>query len=127
MSQRKLARAVKVTQVALALTLAGCASGGVLDVTFTAPTTNVDGSPITDLASYRVYYATTEQPCPGGRVVTAAAPKVRLPLDQPLKVRLTGLRMGTLYYVAVTAVNSQGGESACTPTASARARSAEQK
>jgi hypothetical protein len=33
MSQRKLARAAKVTQVALALTLAGCASGGVLDIT----------------------------------------------------------------------------------------------
>src|SRR5262249_17521267 len=78
-------------------------------------------------ASYRVYYGTTEHPCPGGRLVTAAAPKVRLPPDQPLKVRLTGLRMGTLYYVAVTAVNSQGGESPCTPTASARARAAEQK
>jgi hypothetical protein len=64
--------------VALALTLAGCATG-VLDVTFLAPTTNTDGSPLTDLNSYRVYYGTTEHPCPGGRVIAAAAPKEPLP------------------------------------------------
>jgi predicted membrane-bound dolichyl-phosphate-mannose-protein mannosyltransferase len=116
-----------LSAVALALTLAGCASGGVLDVTFLAPTTNTDGSPLTDVNSYRVYYGTTEHPCPGGRVIAAAAPKVPLPPERPLLVRLTGLTLGTLYYVAVTAVNSRGIESACTNTLSARARRADEK
>ena len=116
-----------LSPVSIALTLAGCASGGVLDVTFLAPTTNNDGSPLTDLNSYRVYYDTTEHPCPGGRVIAAAAPKVPLPPERPLWVRLTGLTLGTLYYVAVTAVNSRGVESPCTNTVSARARRADEK
>jgi hypothetical protein len=110
-----------ITTVMIALTLPGCASG-VLDVSFVAPTTNTDGSPLTDVASYRVYYGTTDAPCPGGRVIVAAAPKVPLPPDQPLGVRLTRLTVGKLYYVAVTAVNSRGIESNCTSTVSAPAR-----
>jgi len=52
----------------------------------------------------------------------AAAPKVPLPPDQRLEVRLTGLTLGKLYYVAVAAVNSRGIESSCSDTVSARAR-----
>ena len=59
---------------------------------------------------------------PGGRAIVAAAPKVPLPPDQRLEVRLTGLTVGKLYYVAVTAVNSRGIASSCSSTASARAR-----
>ena len=104
-----------------ALILAGCASG-VLDVSFVAPRTNTDGSPLKDVASYRVYYDTTGAPCRGERAIVAAAPNVPLSPDRPLGVRLTGLTVGRLYYVAVTAVNSQGIESSCTNTVSARAR-----
>jgi len=111
--------------VVLGLTLSGCAGSGVIDVTFLPPTKNADGSPLTDLHSFRVYYATTAAPCHGGRAIVAAAPKVQLPPDQPLKVRLTGLKMGTLYYVTVTAVNARGIESPCTDTKSARARPAD--
>jgi hypothetical protein len=57
----------------------------------------------------------------------AAAPKVQLPPDQPLTVRLTGLSVGTLYYVTVTAVNARGIESECTDSKSARARPADQR
>ena len=84
--------------------------------------TNADGSPLTDVVSYRVYYSTTDPPCPGGRAMVAAAPKVPLPPDQRLEVRLTGLTVGKLYFVAVTAVNSRGIASTCSSTVSARAR-----
>jgi len=111
-----------ITPVTTALILAGCAASGVLDVSWVAPTTNTDGSPLTDVVSYRVYYSTTDPPCATGSAVVAAAPKVPLPPDQRLVVRLTGLNVGKLYFVAVTAVNSRGRESNCTSTASARAR-----
>ena len=111
-----------ITPVTTALILAGCAASGVLDVSWVAPTTNADGSPLTDVVSYQVYYSTTDPPCPTGSAIAAAAPKVPLPPDQRLVVRLTGLTVGKLYFVAVTAMNSRGSESNCTSTASARAR-----
>ena len=52
----------------------------ILDVSFMAPLENTDGSPLTDVATYRVYYGTTDAPCPGESVIVAAAPKVPLPL-----------------------------------------------
>jgi hypothetical protein len=55
-------------------------------------------------------------------VAVATAPKEPLPPDQRLVVRLTGLTIGKLYFVAVSAVNSRGNESDCTSTASAPAR-----
>ena len=108
-----------------ALLLAGCAAKGVLDVTFTAPATNTDGSPVKDVVSYRVYYSSTmNAPCKSGgaHVAIATAAKGPLPPDQQFVVRLTGLTMGELYFVAVSAVNSRGAESDCTSPASARAR-----
>src|SRR6266566_1523858 len=107
---------------AAALILTGCAASGVLDASWVAPATNVDGSPLTDVVSYRVYYSTTGPPCPGGRAIVAGAPKVPLPPDQRLEVRLTGLTVGKVYYVAVTAVNSRGIASDCSSTVSAPAR-----
>ena len=94
---------------------------GVLDTSWTAPTTNADGSPLTDLESYRVYYSTTNPPCPDGPFVTVRSWTARPAPDQRVSVRLTGLTLGQLYYVAVSAVNSRG-SSGCTPAVSARAR-----
>ena len=94
---------------------------GVLDTSWTAPTTNADGSPLTDLKSYRVYYSTTNPPCPDGPFVTVRSWTARPAPDQRVSVRLTGLTLGQLYYVAVSAVNSRG-SSGCTPAVSARAR-----
>ncbi len=111
-----------ITSVTTALILAGCAGRGVLDASWMAPLTNTDGSPLTDVASYRVYYSTTDPPCPGGRAIVAAAPEASLPPDQRLGVRLTGLTLGKLYYVAVAAVNSRGIVSSCSDTVSAPAR-----
>jgi len=95
---------------------------GVLDASWTAPTTNADGSPLTDLASYRLYYGTTNPPCPDGPFLTVASATARPAPHQSVSARLTGLTVGQLYYVAVTAVNSRGVASACSITKDARAR-----
>jgi hypothetical protein len=120
----RLWRHVIVTPVTTALILAGCAASGVLDVSWTAPSTNTDGSPAKDVVSYRVYYSPTDAPCKRGSagVAVAAAPKGPLPPDQQFVLRLTGLTIGKLYFVAVSAVSSRGNESDCTSTASSRAR-----
>ena len=107
---------------ATALILTGCATGGILNASWVAPVTNTDGTPVTEVVSYRVYYSTADPPCPRGTAIVAAAPKVPLPPNQRLEVRLTGLTPGKLYYVAVAAVNSRGIESSCSDTVSARAR-----
>src|SRR5437667_106610 len=60
---RVLAFVVTVGSVLLA---AVPALAGILDTSWTAPTTSADGSPLTDLASYRVYYGLSTPPsCPG--------------------------------------------------------------
>ena len=111
-----------VTLFVLASVLAGCATmrGGVLDLSWTPPTANVDGSPATDIASYRIYYGTTSNPCPGDTPLTVSATTASP--GQTVKTRLTGLKMGELYYVAVTAVSSSGKESVCSVATSGRAR-----
>jgi len=111
-----------VVLVTVALVVAGCASGGVLQVSWSAPTVNADGSPRTDAISYLVYYSTKNSPCPGGSFVRVGASAARPGPDQTVSVQLTGLNPGELYYVAVVAVNSHGVWSGCSATVSARAR-----
>ncbi len=95
---------------------------GILDATWTAPTTNTDGSPLTDLQSYRIYYGTSSAPCLGSSVAQIASPTSSPGPNQNVSLRLTGLTIGSLYNVAVTAVDAIGHESACSGAASAVAR-----
>jgi hypothetical protein len=105
----------------VAAALVGCAGkGGVLDLSWTPPTTNTDGSPAVDVAAYRVYYGTTPTPCPGGTYMTV--PVKPGGGGQNVTTRLTGLAVGEVYYVAVTAVSSSGAQSGCSAAASNRAR-----
>jgi Big-like domain-containing protein len=98
------------------------ARAGILDASWTAPTTNTDGSPLQDLASYRVYYGTPSAPCPGSSRAQMASATSSPGTNQAVSLRLTGLTVGTLYNVAVTAVDTAGNESACSSVASAVAR-----
>ena len=97
------------------------AVAGVLDASWTAPTTNTDGSPLTDLASYRVYYGTSSTPCPGGTSVTVPSPSSQPPVGQTVSTRLTGLTNNTTYFVSVVAVDTGGNASTCTTPVSALA------
>src|SRR5262245_23486435 len=101
---------------------AGSSTAGILDASWTAPTTNTDGSPLTDLAFYRLYYGPSTSPCPGSAPVQVATPSSTPGPNQTMSYRLTGLTAGTLYNVAVTAVDSVGMQSACSSVASAVAR-----
>ena|SRR5882672_3838665 len=98
------------------------AADGVLDVSWTAPTTNANGGPLTDLASYRVYYGTTDPPCPGGPFLAVASSAARPAPHQRVSERLTGLVIGQRYFWGITAGNSRGMWSGCSSTANALAR-----
>src|SRR6267142_1058862 len=99
-------------------------SAAILDATWTAPTTNTDGSPLTDLASYRVYYSTSGSPCPGSSSVSVASPTPQPSIYEPktVSVRLSGLATGAPYNVSVAAVDSSGNQGPCSGLASAPAR-----
>jgi hypothetical protein len=114
---------IVVLAATAAFILAGCvAKEGVLTASWTPPTTNADGSPLTELTSYRIYFGTAGPPCPNGRFITIAATGVGGASDQRVTMRLTNLIEGQVYYVAVTAVNSRGVSSRCSNTARAPAR-----
>ena len=98
------------------------ASAGVLDATWTAPTTNSDGSALSDLGSYRIYYSTSATPCPGPTFFTVASSTTAPGPNQTVSFRLTGLTTGLTYNVAVSAVDTSGNESACSAVASAVAQ-----
>ncbi len=118
-----------VTCVGLGLLLSGVflvtasATAGILDASWTAPTTNTDGTPLTDLGSYLLYYGPSASPCSGASFVQVASPTSSPASNQAASFRLTGLATGTLYSVAVSAVNTSGSQSACSAIASAVARS----
>jgi len=98
---------------ALWLMTASSAAAAVLDLSWSAPTTNEDGTPLQDLAGYRVYYGyystrATEPPCNSTRV----------DVGKVTGHQVTGLTQGSTYYVQVTAVDTAGNESACSGEAS---------
>jgi hypothetical protein len=86
---------------------------GVLNASWTAPTTRTDGSALTDLAFYRLYYSTSDSACPGSTFFQV------LPSGQSVSFQLTGLTTGSIYNVSVTAVDTAGNESACSSAANA--------
>jgi hypothetical protein len=113
-----------VTPLVPIAVLVGCATiggdSGVLDVSWTPPAQNVDGTPASDVLEYRIYYyGTTQQPCPGGSLRKISAKTSGS--SQQVQTRLTGLKLDEVYYVAVTAVSSTGKESSCSVVASGRA------
>jgi len=112
----------------IGLTLSGVllvtasAHAGVLTVTWTAPITDADGSPLKDLALFRVYYSIFNSPCPGSIFIDVASQSSIPAANEKISFQLTGLTAGADYTVSITAVNSQGYESTCSNTANAVAR-----
>jgi hypothetical protein len=115
-----------VTSLGLALVLLLASTpgaAGILDATWTAPTTHTDGTPLTDLASYRVYYGTSGSVCAGPSWAPVTSPTASPSTGQQVSFRLTGLTTGASYNVAVSAVDAVGNESPCSNVASAVSRS----
>lgn len=75
------------------------AFAGTATLSWTAPTTNTDGTPLTNLAGFKVYYGTS----PG----SYGAP---INVGNVTSYPVTGLGSGT-YYFAVTAYDASGSES----------------
>jgi hypothetical protein len=78
------------------------ALSGDAELSWTAPTQNEDGTPLTDLAGFKIYWGTTQ----GGPYPTS----VDIPDPAQTTHTVTGLADGTWYFVA-TAYNIGGTES----------------
>ena len=84
------------------------AAAGTADVSWTPPTTNTDGSTLTDLAGYNIYYGTSPN---------ALSQKVQVTNVGVTNYVISGLTTGTWYF-AVTAYSSAGTESSLSNVAS---------
>ncbi len=86
--------------IILLLITTGVVFAGEAVLTWDPPTTNTDGSPLTDLGGYRIYYGVSSgnytQSIDVGNVTT---------------YQVTGLTDGVTYYFAVTAYDISGNES----------------
>ena len=113
--------------VIAALTLASVIIGvagvhaGSLPLQWDAPTTNVDGTPLSDLASYRIYLGTTTPTCPSASFHTITAPAATPTVGEIVASRIVGLVAGTTYFARVTAVDVAGNESGCSGSATGAA------
>jgi hypothetical protein len=73
---------------------------GVATLAWNAPTTNVDGSPLTDLAGYKIYYG-----------VSPGVYSTSIDVGSNTSHQVGNLTVGTTYYFTVTAYNTTGNES----------------
>lgn len=92
-----------INMQAAALSQAGGSSsaGGSAQLTWQPPTANSDGSPLTDLTAFKVYWGTAEGSYTHSARISNAAAR---------SYTVTGLGSGTWYFV-VTALNAAGLES----------------
>ncbi len=84
------------------------ALAGVVNVTWDPPLTNTDGTPVQDLAGYRLYYGPLSH-------ASASPPCNTTVIDvgNAMSHQLRGLSQGAMYYAQVTAYDTAGNESAC--------------
>src|SRR2546429_130554 len=73
------------------LLMATTGGAGVLDASWTAPTTNIDESPLMDFVAYRVYFGPSDRPCPGPSLLLVGFPPPTPPFGatQTVTVRFT--------------------------------------
>lgn len=76
------------------------ASAGQVILSWDPPTTNADGSPLTDLDGYRVYYGTS-----------SGVYDTTLDVGSVITSTVSNLTDGVIYYFAVTAYDLSGNES----------------
>ena len=93
-----------------------------LTLDWAAPTTNADGTQLTDLGSYRIYLGTSSPACPSASFFTVASPTSSPASGQTLSRVVASLTADTTYFARVTAVDTSGNESACSAAASGVAK-----
>lgn len=76
---------------------------GTATLSWSAPHTNADGSPLSDLAGFRVYYGTAHGKY--SKSITVNSPSA-------LRYTIENLPAGNTYYMTVTAFDTSGNESA---------------
>jgi hypothetical protein len=108
--------------VGLILLTAPVSHAGILNLAWDAPTTNEDGSELTDLSLYRIYISFASGPCPSGPFLEVSSSTSSPSGTVVVNYTLSGLDTGTTYFVQVTAVNTSGNESACSNEASGPAK-----
>jgi hypothetical protein len=115
----------RISLLALVVIVLGAAAGEAASLTATwdAPTTNVDGTSLKDLASYRIYLGTAEPTCPGTSYHAVPSATSAPPPAQTVSSRISALTAGVTYIVRVTAVDTAGNESPCSSSASGIAHS----
>jgi hypothetical protein len=103
----------------LALVLAGCGGGyagggsngvsenetnqpatGSITLVWDTPLTNEDGSPLTDLAGYRIHYGTSSTNLTNS-----------INVGNETEATVSNLQSGVTYYIALTSYNTSGNES----------------
>lgn len=115
---------VRMSLISLALLLTACGGSSgtpsnTATLTWDAPTTNVDETPLTDLAGYKIYYSTTpvittQLPtgCSSGLLIPSTTSSPTVGTTVTATVPLPDPATPTTYYFAVTACNASGYESA---------------
>jgi hypothetical protein len=109
--QTTLGRCGAILATAVILSLCGCSKvplvqRGTAKLSWTAPTQNSDGSKITDLAGYYIYYGTNP---------SALNQTIQVHDPGTTAYTLSSLKSGTTYYFSVaayTATGIRGGASA---------------
>lgn len=86
----------------------GSAGTGYAKLSWSAPMTNTDGSPLTDLAGFRIYY---------GLMPDALSERLQIADPAARSALIQGLTPGTWYF-SISAYTARGVESARTPPAS---------
>lgn len=100
---------MKSVALLITLLLSSVSQAGTATLNWVAPTQNTDGSSLTNLASYKVYSATSSAACGTGTATTVVAPASTYTVQN--------LTVGTWYF-CLKAVNSNGTESALSAIAS---------
>src|SRR5574341_1833506 len=118
----RLIPALAVLAFLVSVLLPSTVYAGYLDLEWDAPTTNSDGTALTDLSHYRVYTGTSSASCPGAAYQQVPSPTPNPQAGDVITFTRTGLVAGTTYVAQVTAVDASGNESLCSNVASGSAK-----
>jgi hypothetical protein len=78
-----------------------CVVDGMASLTWTKPTKNIDGTDLTDLAGYNLYYGINPDALPN---------VIYIPNGNTLSYVVHGLTVGQLYYFRISSINTQSEE-----------------